>query len=204
MKKIGIMGGTFNPIHIGHLILAEWAMEAQELDEVWFIPTGHSYMKDSAVIVSPKERYEMTCCAIAGKQGMKCLDMEVKREGYTYTYETMEELKRSYPDNHFYFIMGADCLLSIENWKNVEKIFENTSVIAAERGDSDKDKMEAQIQFLQQKYHADIHLMSFLQLEISSTIIRERIASGYSVEYLVPEPVISYIEEKGLYGYENK
>ena len=204
MKKIGIMGGTFNPIHVGHLLLAEWAKDAEGLDEIWFIPTGCSYMKSNQDIVIPTERFQMTKLAVSGNESMKVLDIEIKRKGYTYTYETLEELKEQYPECHFYFIFGADCLFSIENWKHPERIFANCSIIAAVRGDATREEMKTKILDLQEKFQADIRLLPFLQLEISSTSIRERLKTGQSVRYLVPDSVISYIEEKGFYGYEIK
>ena len=204
MKKIGIMGGTFNPIHIGHLMLAQWAMDAQSLNEVWFIPTGCSYMKDGKDILAPIERYTMTELAIMDNPQMRCLDVEIKREGYTYTYETLEELHRQYPQHQFYFITGADCLFTIEKWKYPERIFAVSSMIAAVRGDATMDEMESKRKELQTKYQADIILLPFLKLEISSTLVRERIHEHQSIRYFVPEKVISYIEEKGFYGYESK
>lgn len=204
MKKIGIMGGTFNPIHIGHLLLAQWAKDTENLDEIWFIPTGCSYMKAGQGILPPKERFEMTCLAISGNSSMKALDMEINRQGYTYTYETLEELHQKYPEYHFHFIFGADCLFTIEEWKYPERIFANSSIIAALRGDATIEEMERKRKDLQDKYQADIKLLPFLQLEISSTTIRERVRKGQSIRYLVPDAVISYIEEKGFYGYESK
>lgn len=204
MKKIGIMGGTFNPIHMGHLLLAQWAMDAENLDEVWFIPTGCSYLKAGTDMAAPMERFAMVQAAISGNSKMKCLDIEIKREGYTYTFETMEELHKDYPDFHFYFISGADCLFTMEKWKYPERIFANCSMIAAMRGEATLEEMNAKRMELQEKYNADIRLLPFLQLEISSTQIRERIRTGKSIRYLVPDEVITYIEEKGLYGYEIK
>lgn len=204
MKKIGIMGGTFNPIHMGHLLLAQWAMDFQNLDEIWFIPTGCSYMKENQDNITAMERLYMTGLAVKSNPLMKVLDMEVKREGYTYTYETMEELHNKYPGYHFYFIFGADCLFSIEKWKFPERIFKNCSIIAAVRENCDLSVMKDKIEELHVKYQADIMLLPFLQVEISSTMIRERLACGQSIRYLVPDKVISYIEEKGLYGYESK
>lgn len=204
MKKIGIMGGTFNPVHMGHLLLGEWAMSAFGLDEVWYIPTGCSYMKNTGDILPPQIRYEMTALATADNPKMKSLDVEIRRQGYTYTYETLEELKAACPDFHFYFIAGADCLFSIENWKSPERIFSNCTMIAAVRGNTSLEQLDAQRQKLSDKYSADIRLLPFLQFDISSTMVRERIRAGQSVRYLVPEKVISYIEAKGLYGHESK
>lgn len=204
MKKIGIMGGTFNPIHIGHLLLAQGALEAEKLDEVWVIPTGCSYMKAGQDMVAPGERYEMACKAVSGNDKLKCCDIEINREGYTYSYETLETLRQQYPEYHFYFIFGADCLFSIEGWKYPERIFENCSIIAAVRGDTSLDEMEQKRSELKAKYNADIILFPFLQLEISSTDIRERVRCGRSIRYLVPDQVMAYIEEKGFYRNENK
>lgn len=203
MKKIGIMGGTFNPIHIGHLLLAQTALERVGLDEVWFIPTGCSYMKSDINIVSARNRFEMVCEAVMDDPKMKCLDIEVKRSGYTYTYETLEELHELYPEFQFYFIFGSDCLFKIENWKCPEKIFGNCSIIAAVRGGASIHEMNGKIHFLHEKYGADICLLPFMNLEISSTMIRERIAKGLSVRYLVPEKTLAYIEKKGFYRDEN-
>lgn len=196
------MGGTFNPIHNGHLLLAEWAMDDQGLDEVWFIPTGCSYLKANQNMPSGKIRYEMVSEAINGHPGMKCLDIEIRRSGNTYTCDTLSELRATYPDYHFYFIFGADCLFSIENWKSPQQIFANCTIIAAIRGSVSSLEMEKQKEYLKEKYDADIKLLSFLQIDISSTLIRERIANGQSVRYLVPDPVIAYIEKKGITDYE--
>lgn len=202
MRKIGIMGGTFDPIHIGHLVLAQSAMEAEGLDEVWLVPTGCSYMKEDRKVLSPKERYEMTKLAVQENDKMRCLDIEIKREGYTYSYETLEELRKEYPEDLFFFIFGADCLFTIETWKYPERIFANASVLAAMRNGADIAAMELKIAELSQKYEARIRLLSFLNLEISSTDIRERVRVGKSIRYLVPDKVLDYIAEKGFYKDE--
>lgn len=203
MNKIGIMGGTFNPIHIGHLILAERAMEEKGLNEVWLIPTGCSYMKLNKDVVPGEERYTMAQLAVAHHDRIKCLDIEIKRSGYTYSYETLEQLKEQYPDYEFYFIFGADCLFTIETWKYPERIFRNCKVIASVRNGASITKMEQKIAELQEKFQAEISLLPFLNLEISSTDLRERIRQGKNVKYLIPDAVIDYITEKNLY-YETK
>lgn len=202
MKKIGIMGGTFNPIHLGHLLLAEWARDEIGLDEVWVIPTGCSYMKAGQDIVDAEQRFQMACMAVEGNAGLSCKDIEINRQGYTYSYETVEILRGQYPEYHFYFIFGADCLYTIEKWKYPERIFANCTVIFAVRGDSSIEDMQHKIAELEDKFQADIRMLPFLQLEISSTEIRERVRAGQSIRYLVPDNVIAYIEEKGLYRNE--
>lgn len=199
MKKIGIMGGTFNPIHIGHLTLAERAMDDCGLDEIWVIPTGCSYMKKNLEIVSGEDRLIMTKLATEGNVRIKCLDIEIKRSGYTYSYETLEQLKLEFPCYEFFFIFGADCLFTIETWKYPERIFDNCTVIAAVRNGASVTEMEAKIDELKTKFGARIILLPFLNLEISSTELRERISLGKSVKYLIPDNVIDYISEKGFY-----
>lgn len=202
MKKIGIMGGTFNPIHIGHLMLADCAREECSLDEVWFVPTGRSYMKSGKggpCEPLALERLEMTELAVKENPYFSCLDIEVLREGNTYTYETLEELNKCYPEYEFYFIFGADCLFGIENWREPGRIFDACEIIAAVREDFEVSRMQEQIALLRNKYNARIRFLSFRELAISSTEIRERVRDGKTIRYMVPQEVLRYIEEKGFY-----
>ena len=200
MKTIGIMGGTFNPIHMGHLMLAECAREEFSLDEVWFIPTGYSYMKEGG-LKDPlsADRLKMTKIAVEGNPYFRCLDIEVLREGNTYTYETLEELEQLYPDTKRYFILGADCLYEIEGWKEPERIFAACDIIAAVREEFDVSQMQDKIEELCAKYGARILFLPFGEVAISSTDIRERVRLGKSIRYMVPDAVMCYIEEKGFY-----
>lgn len=200
MKKIGIMGGTFNPIHMGHLALAERAMDDCGLDEIWLIPTGYSYMKQNLDVVSGEERLIMAQLATVGNNRVKCLAIEIRRSGYTYSYETLEQLANEYPEYEFFFIFGADCLFTIETWKYPERIFNSCTVIAAVRNGASITEMQQKIAELEVKYGAKIILLPFLNLEISSTELRERIRLGKSVKYLVPDNVIKYIAEKKFYS----
>jgi len=202
MQKIGIMGGTFNPVHAGHLLLAEWAMDEAGLDEVWLIPTGISYMKVGQKIPAGEERLHMLKLAAEDNPRLRCLDTEIKRQGYTYTYETLELLKKEHPDKEFYFIVGADCLFAIKTWKSPERILNSCTLIAAARNGSPLEEMEKERQSLLEKYGGKIMLMPFVSISLTSTEIRERIMEGKSVRYLVPEKTLSYIKEKGLYSNE--
>lgn len=199
MKKIGILGGTFNPIHTGHLMLAEYARSEMELDEIWLIPTGCSYMKEESSIAPAKDRMDMVELAIGDNPHMKALDIEIIRAGNTYSYETLETLQQEYPEAELYFILGADCLFTIQKWRHPERIFGACTILAAMRNDSDPEGMEAQKQLLEQEYGAKVRLLSLPNIQISSTDIRERIRNGLSVKYFVPDRVLSYIDEKGLY-----
>lgn len=202
MRKIGIMGGTFNPVHIGHLLLAEWAMERAELEEVWFIPAGVPYKKADLKILPGRERLRMTELAVADNPRFRCLDMEIERDGYTYTYETLTLLQAQHPDAAFYFIAGADCLFSVENWKNPEKILNGCTLLAAVRDASSMEEMERKRESLLARFGGTILLMPFLRMSVTSTEIRERIRNGESVRYLVPGNTLTYIEEKGFYRDE--
>lgn len=199
MSKIGVMGGTFDPIHMGHLMLAEWAADAAKLDQVWIIPTGQSYMKTDRRIQPGPERLQMVKLAVEGNDRLKCLDLEIAREGYTYSYETMEELHALYPEHQFYFIEGADCLFTMENWKCPERLFASCTILAAVRGDISLQKLEEKRKELLARFGGEIQLMSFLQMSISSTEVRRRLSCGESVRYMVPDRVLQYIQEKGLY-----
>lgn len=197
--KLGILGGTFNPIHIGHLLLAEAAYDEIGLDGVMFLPSGNSYMKDASGILAAADRLEMTQLAVKGQPDFFVSDMEIKRGGNTYTYETLSTIKDLHPDTQLFFLTGADCLFSVENWRNPEQIFASCSFVTALRGDADEAKLNKQVQRLQERYDANIILLPFLKMEISSTAIRERIKQGKSVRYMVPEAVYQYLLEKQLY-----
>lgn len=199
MRKIGILGGTFNPIHIGHLMLSEWAMDAAGLDEIWMIPAGQPYKKAEETILPGQERLHMVELAVLGNKRISCLDLEIKRKGYTYTYETLEELKSRFSDAEYYFILGADCLFSLENWREPEKILKSCTLIAAVRNDISMEKMEKKRNELMLRFGGNIMLLPFVRMSISSSEIRQRVAEGKSIRYMVPDTVYDYIEEKGFY-----
>ena len=199
MKRIGIMGGTFNPVHTGHLLLAEWARCEAGLDEIWLIPAGISYRKSQQDIVAAKDRLHMTELAVQGNEYFKCLDLEVKRGGYTYSYETMEELAAACPGDEFYFILGADCLFTLETWKYPERILGCCKLLAAVRDTASMEEMREKKAELENRFGGEILLLPFARLSVSSTEIRTRIRQGKSVRYMIPDSVLTYIEEKGLY-----
>ena len=193
------MGGTFNPIHMGHLLLAEWVKSEAGLEEIWLVPNGVSYMKESQEVAPAEDRLRMTELAIKRNRSFKCLDLEVKRGGYTYSYETLEELTRAYPGDTFYFILGADCLFTLETWKYPERIFRCCRLIVAVRDDVSLEIMTEKKEELEQRYGGEILLLPFVRMSLSSTKIRERIRQGKSVRYMVPDSVLTYIEGKRLY-----
>ncbi|HJA93855.1 MAG TPA: nicotinate-nucleotide adenylyltransferase [Candidatus Eisenbergiella merdipullorum] len=193
------MGGTFNPIHIGHLLLAENAYSAFGLDRILFIPSGCSYMKEQAGILDAKDRLYMTALAISGNPHFEVSDMEIRRPGYTYTCDTLEQLCEQNPDTEYYFLVGADSLFAMESWKNPEIIFQKATVLAAVRDDCGSGPLSGQAEYLRGKYHGNIFLIPSGNVDISSSDIRNRILEGRSIRYLVPEKVREYIEKNGLY-----
>lgn len=199
MRKVGIMGGTFNPIHNGHLMLAKEALEQFALDEVLFMPCGNAYMKADQKVESGKTRAEMTALAIHGEPYFTLSEMEIMQPGNTYTYQTLERLKEGNPGINYYFIVGADSLFHMPEWACPERIFANCHVLAAIRDDKTYADLNKQIRLLKKKYDADVHLLETECMDISSSDIRNKIASGESIENDVPEAVRLYIEERGLY-----
>lgn len=198
--KIGIMGGTFDPIHIGHLLLGEFAFEEFDLDEIWFLPNGDPPHKDTEEMDTILEhRVAMVKIAIKGASHFKLSLHEAKEGIHSYTYKTMLEFHELYPGNEFYFILGADSLFSIEEWKYFKEIFPTCTILAAMRDDKDVGDMKKQITYLRDKYDAKIELLRAPLLEISSTTIRSRAAKGLTVHYMVPDAVADYIKEYHLY-----
>lgn len=197
--KIGIMGGTFNPIHTGHLLLAQYALEECQLDKVLFIPTGNSYMKNAKEILSGEMRLKMVDLAIEDAEEFESSDVEIRREGNTYTCETLPELKTFYPGAELYFLMGADSFLSIHKWRKPDIILAHATLVVVTRDGVSYERLETQKAFLQKEFGGRIELVSFPTIDISSSEIRQRLREGKSIRFQVPERVRSFIEENGLY-----
>lgn len=202
-SKYGIMGGTFDPIHIGHLVIAEEIRNRYELDKVIFIPSGNPPHKDLENVTFAKHRYEMTLLATATNPHFEVSSIEVDREGLTYTVDTIKFLKEKCDDDiEFYFITGADAILDLPTWKNVSELLELCKFVAATRPGFDMNKMQTGVEALERKYNKSIYTTVVPALKISSTNIRERIAKGYSVKYLLPEIVENYIYKHNIYSKE--
>ena len=198
--KIGIMGGTFDPIHIGHLLLGEFAYEDFGLDEIWFLPNGNPPHKETADTgTSLEHRIEMIRKAIEGVPHFRLNLHEANTEEHSYTYRTMQEFNQMFPEHEFYFILGADSLFSIEQWKYFREICPTCTILAAMRDDKDAREMQRQILYLTEKYGARIRLLQAPLLEISSTVIRDRASRDLGVRYMVPDSVAEYIRTNHLY-----
>ena len=201
-EKIGILGGTFDPIHLGHLIIAEQARDQYGLDRVLLIPSGHSYFKDnrSRKVQPAQTRLEMTRIAARDHAPFEVSDIEVNRPGNTYSFETLEQLRELYPSSELYFIVGADTVCSMRTWRAPERIFAACTILAAIREDQvDPEQLRKESEALARDYGARILPVEIPNIGISSTDIRERAAAGKSIHYLVPSALESYIIKNGIY-----
>lgn len=199
MKKVGIMGGTFNPIHLGHLFLAENAYEQLGLDEVLFLPSKNPPHKEYPYQVTQQQRVEMITLAIEDNPHFELSTMELEREGITYTADTLTMLNKQHPNVEFYFIIGADSLFSLHYWMNPQVIFNSCTVVAANRDNSDHNLLIQQIECLKETFNANIILIDMPAMQISSEMIRENIATGKSVRYTLTDKVLEYIQKNKLY-----
>lgn len=198
-KKIGIMGGTFDPIHYGHLILAQTALEVFALDQVWFMPSKTPPHKWDGEVTSASHRLAMTRLAVEDNPGFSISSMEMEREGITYTFETLEILKKVHPNVKFYFIMGADSLYNFDKWREPGRICSLCTILAANRSQHVDSALQSQLESIRNKYHGDIHLLEIPSIEISSSRIREKKRMGESIRYYTPEAVADYIDHHQLY-----
>ena len=195
-NRLGVMGGTFDPIHYGHLVTAEEALQQFGLDGVIFVPTGRPWMKEHGVVSPAEDRYLMTVIATASNPLFRVSRMEVDRDGPTYTVETLRGLKAELgTETDLFFVTGADAVLEIFQWKDPGELFELAHFIAATRPGYDIAGFAAHAPY----QHPGITVMNVPALAISSTDIRARVAASRPIRYLVPEGVKSYIEKAGLY-----
>jgi nicotinate-nucleotide adenylyltransferase len=193
--RLGIMGGTFDPIHYGHLVTAEEALHQFGLDEVVFVPTGRPWMKEHERVSPAEDRYLMTVIATASNPRFRVSRLEVDREGTTYTVDTLRSLKAESAGADLFFISGADAILEIFQWKDPHELFELAQFIAATRPGYDIAAFEATAP----TSRPVITVMNIPALAISSTDVRARVAVGAPIRYLVPEGVNSYVQKAGLY-----
>lgn len=199
-KRVGIMGGTFNPIHYGHLRLAQEAQEQVLLDKILFMPSGRSYMKKN--VLDTQKRVEMTALAIKQYSKFELSLIEAQKTGNTYTCDTLQYLTRTNLDTQYYFIIGADSLFQIEQWKSPEQIFQFAILICAIRDDYDFDTIRKKGEALAES-GADIIYLNTPKWDISSTDIRAKVKSRISIRGLVPPEVALYIEQEHLYYEED-
>lgn len=199
-QKVGIMGGTFDPIHVGHLILGESAYDQFHLNEVLFMPSGNPpHKRDRRGRAALEERIEMVRLAISTNPHFTLSLAEAHDEGYTYTKETLTRLTAENPDTDYYFIMGADSLFNFETWKCPEEIAALATLVVAVRDHVDDMQLDATIHRLEDLYDAHILKLSTPNIDISSQMLRGWIADGRTVRYYLPDTVRHYIRDTKLY-----
>lgn len=191
-RRVGVMGGTFDPIHHGHLVAASEVAQSFDLDEVIFVPTGRPWQKDE--VTESEHRYLMTVIATASNPRFTVSRVDVDRAGSTYTVDTLRDLREQMPDAELFFISGADAVEQIFSWKDVDRLWEMAHFIAVSRPGH-----ELSLSGLSGEH---VSLLEVPALAISSTDCRARVARGYPVWYLVPDGVVQYIAKHGLYSTE--
>lgn len=197
--KTGIYGGTFNPIHNGHLHIVEEFRRGLGLDRVLLIPTRVPPHKAAPDLASAGERFAMCRLAAQGKPWLELSDIEMRREGKSYTAETLEELSALYPQDQFYLLMGEDMFLTLGRWYRPETIFSLASVCTTPRSPDGLDALRQKALEYTGQFQARCFLEHIPYLAISSTQVRQAVARGEDVSGLVPQAVAAYMKERGLY-----
>jgi nicotinate-nucleotide adenylyltransferase len=200
MIKKGIIGGTFDPIHNGHLYIAHEALHMLELDSILFMPAGNPPLKTERKKTDASIRYELVKMAIRNEKRFALSSYEIEQKGISYTYKTMEYLKAVEPETEWYFITGADCLINLNLWKNVERILEACRLVVFNRPGFTKENILQQKKKIEEHYKKEILFLDLNLLEISSTAIKNMIKEGRDVSYLLPESVYNTVLELGIYS----
>ncbi|MBE6022825.1 MAG: nicotinate-nucleotide adenylyltransferase [Cellulosilyticum sp.] len=202
IKKLAIMGGTFDPIHMGHLVTAEEVRHEFQVDEVLFVPTGHPPHKSHINMTTCEHRYLMTVLATAANPCFKVSRIEIEREGVTYTIDTIKELKRIYGEEvQLYFITGADAVHKILGWKESTELLQLCDFVAVTRPGYNKNELMRKVKEMNEQYESNIHFLEVPALAISSSDIRRRLMEEKPIKYLVPQEVENYIKKHALYDY---
>ena len=197
ISRVGIFGGTFNPPHLGHLIVAEEVCQIFSLDIIVFVPSARPPHKVSSPVIDSRHRFTMTQLAIENNPYFEISDVELKRRGTSYTIDTIKEFKNIYgADVELYFIMGGDSICEIETWKKPEELFRLCGVIVTTRPGIDLEKID-------DRFGDKIILADVPRIDISSTDIRHRVETGRSITYLVPDKVQEYIQRERLYRFSD-
>jgi nicotinate-nucleotide adenylyltransferase len=200
--RIGIYGGTFDPVHVGHLILAEQAREQGRLDEVWFVPAFHPPQKRDQAVTRFEQRGEMLALAVAGNPAFRIDEIEKERPGPSYTVETLAELKRRHPRHEFLLLIGGDSLVDLPRWYDPQGIVAQAGLLVMERPGSpvvSSAELRKQLKLPDDAPLSLEFVTNASLIDVSSTDLRRRIAEGRTVRYLLPHAVEVYVKEKGLY-----
>ena len=198
-SRLGIYGGSFDPIHLGHLLLAETCRETCSLDDVWFLPCANPPHKPEGSLTPGKLRAEMIELAIAGHPGFGVCRIELERSGPSFTVDTLRQLREQYPEKELFFLMGADSLADLPLWREPHAILELAQIVAVNRGHRAPPNLDLLAHDLGSLVRDRIKLITMPAIEISATELRQRIQENRSTRYRVPRAVEAYIAQNGLY-----
>lgn len=196
--RLGVFGGSFDPVHLGHLILAEQCRQHAQLDEVWFLPAATPPHKQQRELASPQQRVEMLELAVSGQLAFRVSRMEIDRGGISYTVDTLMEIQAQQPDAQLFFLMGADSLNEFPTWRDPQRILQLATPLVVSRGGEPEPDLESLASFTAANPLAAIQIRMPV-LEISSSTIRQDVAAGRSIRYRIPRAVEQYIATHGLY-----
>ena len=200
MSKIGIFGGTFNPIHLGHIRLGQLVLDEIKLDKILYIPDNTPPHKSDKDLACGEDRLNMINISLKDHIDMESSDIELKREGKSYSFETLLELKKLYPNDELYLITGADMFLTLDKWREPETIFKTANIIGVPRVKSDFEKMEEYAEKVIKPMGAKVFMLSQTVFDTaSSTYVRENIDDYQKIKDMITPEVYRYITEKGLY-----
>ncbi|MBQ1871362.1 MAG: nicotinate-nucleotide adenylyltransferase [Lachnospiraceae bacterium] len=197
--RIGILGGTFNPIHLGHLLIAENAFEQFKLDRVNIMPAHISPFKLDTKVLDKEHRKKIIELSIANNPHFVMDPREIDSDSISYTYLTLSDMKANNPEDELFFILGADSLKTIKNWRNPQIIFDNATVLAAVRNNDDINDLKSYADEIKALFDGNVGFIKTPTYDVSSTDIRRRIASGESVRYMICDAAIEYITDNNLY-----
>lgn len=187
----GLFFGSFNPVHLGHLGIAGYLLDGEELDEVWFVVSPKNPLKDSEQLANPGQRLAMVKLAAASNTAFKTCELEFSMPRPSYTIDTLRLLSKKYPENTFYLIIGSDNLEELHLWKDHEQILRDYKILVYPRGKTAKNPFDQ---------YSNVKITQAPLIEISSTLIRQRIAQSKDVSHLLPAGVHGYIIQNALYG----
>lgn len=199
--RLGIYGGTFDPVHLGHLLLAEYCREACQLDEVWFVPAAVPPHKQGQHVSTSTQRLEMLALAIGGHEQFRVCPREIERGGVSYTVDTLAEIQAEDPSRELFFLLGADSLVDLPTWREPGRICELATLVVVARTNSPTPDFTTlqEITGVNRIERFREHVVLMPLIELSSTEIRRRVASGCSIRFQTPRAVEKYIETGGLY-----
>lgn len=203
-RKIGIFGGTFDPIHYGHLTIGQLALEVCQLDELYFVPAGNPPHKASQNVTEAIHRLTMVKMAVSSHSQFRVCDYEINRKNPSYSMHLLTSFREQFPEDELYLVMGADSFLELELWYHYQELFSLVHMVVMDREGSDTLSLEEKANHYKRDYQADITLITGICLDVSSSMLRQRVRNHLSLTHLTTENVVRYIDEEQLYQKQVK